>query len=232
VYAWKYVKFAEEAKDLMPARLRERYSDESEGDETDTETESGETVAYNAIPLTDAAQSLTGYQTVTAEVVTVDTYGPPESATTKATLKDESGAMDFVTWDESVASRIEDLEGETVVIENAEVGEHESKRQLQPKDGLTEIRTIQPGVGHTEGQSPTDESQGQLTATADGGDEIENIKHRILEALRTDFEGQTVDVPQVAPKIDADPDTVRDRLEALASDGRVRDTGDGYVLNT
>jgi len=230
---WKYVTFAESAKEFMPSRLLERYFPDEEN--TDTELQTGdtdETVAYNATKITNAAESLTGYVTVTAEVVTVDTIGDGENATTKATLTDTSGAMDFVTWDGSVASRVEDLEGETVVIENAEVGEHKDTRQLQPKDGLTEIHTIQPGVGHTEGQSPTDDSQGQLTATADGGNEIENVKHRILENLRTDFEGQMVDVPQLAPKVDADPDTVSDRLETLANEGRVRETGDGYTLNT
>jgi len=139
--------------------------------------------------------------------------------------------MDMVTWDDAVADRLDGLEGETIVVENAEVGEHDSTRQLQPKDGLTEIRTIQPGVGYTEGQSPDYENQGQLPAATDGG-ELEGTKGQIIEALRTDFEGRTAGVPQLVPKTDADPDTVKDRLKSLASEGRVRNTGDGYVLNT
>ncbi|WP_161625191.1 phage/plasmid primase, P4 family [Halosimplex carlsbadense] len=229
---WKYVQFSDDAQQYMSERLTTRYFPE-QTDDTDTSDsdESDETVAYNATPLADAAQSLTGYVSITAEVVSVETLGDGENATTKAILKDGSGAMDLVTWDDSVADRLKEVEGETVAIENVEVGEHDGTRQLQPKDGLTEIRTIQQGVGHTEGPGPDDESQGQLTATADGG-EIEDVKHQILEALRTKFEGQAVGVPQLVPEAGADPTTVKDRLETLAESGRVRDTGDGYTLNT
>lgn len=234
VYAWKYVEFADSAEDLMPSRLVERYYDETETPETATETVSDEAVAFNATPLTEAAQSLTGYVTVTAEVFDVETYGDGENATTNAILKDQSGAMDMVTWNDSVAVRLEELEGETVVIENAEVGEHDGTRQLQPKDGLTEIRTVQKGVGYTEGPNPTDESQGQLSETvANGGDEIEGTRGTVKQYIAKKCEkGDTVTVPAVASQNDdLSPDGAKSALKHLAETTRLIETAsDGWEV--
>jgi putative DNA primase/helicase len=224
---WKYVKFSDSAKELMPNRLLERYF-ESETEPDSEETENRQPVAYNATPLTDAAETLTGYVTVTAEVVKVETYG---ENTTKAILKDESGAMDFVTWDSTLATHIEGLQGETVVIEDAEVGEHDGTRQLQPVEGLTEISSIQEGVGHTEG--PTPEKNRQLADAATDGGELEGSTAKVEQHLRTNCESsETVTVAQIAGEIeDLSPDSAESALERIQSSKRLLEpTDDGWRI--
>ncbi|WP_435335971.1 phage/plasmid primase, P4 family [Haloarchaeobius sp. TZWWS8] len=168
---WRYVEFAESAKKFMNARLVSRYFEEDE-DETEAASEP-EPAAFGATPITKAAESLTGYVTVTAEIVTVDTF-EGENPTTKAILKDETGVMDFVTWDDDVAELLKEREGGSVVVKHAEVGEHNGKRQLQSREGLTEIGEIQAGVGYTESKA-TAENQSDLgKAATDGGETAAN----------------------------------------------------------
>jgi putative DNA primase/helicase len=168
--AWKYVEFAESATSLMPERLRERYF-ATEGETGGEDTDESDSVAYNATPLASAAETLTGYVTVTAEIVSVESFG---ERTTKAILKDKSGAMDFLAWDDATSTRLHNLEGETAVVQEAEVGEHDGTRQLQPVDKLTEIAEIQQGVGHTAHATPRATPESDTTdAATDGGETAE-----------------------------------------------------------
>lgn len=167
---WKYVGFVEEAREHMSERLISRYfPDESEGTESEADDDREDT-AFHATPLKTAPDALTGYVTVTAEIVSAMGLGDDGA---KAVLKDESGAMDVVAWQGEPVNRLMALEGEPVAIKNAEVREYEGKRQLTAVEGLTEIQEIQQGVGHTGGTAPGD-GQGQLDdadarAQADGG---------------------------------------------------------------
>lgn len=230
VYAWKYLEFADDAKPLMPGRLQRRYFETT--DDADA-SEDGDGPAFNATRLTDAAKSLTGYVTVTAEVVDVDTYGGGENATTKAVLKDESGAMDLVTWDGDMADRLNEHEGETVVVENAEVGEHNDARQLQPQVGLTEIRQIAQGVGHTEASAPADENQQQVTeAATDGGDVPEDATGRVVHYIRNECGGgDTLTVASVAGSTGLAPDTAEEALNTIqATKNLLGPAPDGYQV--
>jgi len=235
--AWRYVEFSESAREFMPSRLKERYCDDVDG-ETSVESGAEDTdngvSPFGAKPLTSAAETLTGYVTVTAEVVSVETFGEDsDNPTTKAILKDESGAMDLVTWDSGVATRLGELEGDTVAIEEAEVSENpnDGTRQLQPVDGLTEVHTIQPGVGYTAGPAP-EGNQSQIASAATDGGEIEGTKATVEQHVRTQCEtGDTVTVAHVSGRCDLSPDAARDALETLAETTRLlRETSDGWEV--
>ncbi|RDZ38563.1 hypothetical protein C5B86_19725, partial [Haloferax sp. Atlit-19N] len=158
----------ETAKEYVPKRLLSRYFPDDE--ETEAEPEESEETsepsapAHGATPISRAAETLTGYVTVTAKVATTQTLGEDGC---KAILKDETGAMDLVAWEADVASRLQELEGEYVVVHDAEVREYEGKRQLTFVESLTELGTIQQGVGYTGRADPGQNTE--LGATADGG---------------------------------------------------------------
>jgi putative DNA primase/helicase len=172
---WSYVRFTEDAKELMPSRLQLRYFDESEEDTEETGIEDAEdewNTAFHADPIEGAADTLTGYVTVTGEIVTVQELQTDGSNIgQKAILKDRTGAIDIVAWDDEMCAELVGAEGETVAILNAEVTEYNGTRQLTPVQGLTEIKEIQPGVGYTETPEASDNQD--LSAAADGGAEVD-----------------------------------------------------------
>jgi putative DNA primase/helicase len=184
---WRYVRFKDDAKDLMPPRLVERYfsedeaadDDDGDGDESagndGEDAIRGERVAFEAEPIRDAAEATTGYVTVTGEVATVQRLGEDGDGV-KAILKDATGAIDLKTWDDDWNVHLEDLEGETIVVQSAEVydDDYDGTRKLAPVEGLTEVQTIQQGVGYTEEPAPPAANQAQFDDTAaealsDGG---------------------------------------------------------------
>lgn len=188
--AWRYVRFSEVAAQYMPARLKERYTYVTGGDEVSVVEEDDQeedlddvnvtgSPVYGAVPITEAAETLTGYSTVTVEIVTADRLGEEEKGV-KAVGKDQSGAIDIVAWDEPLTSRLEEIEGEHVVIKNAEVTEYDDIRQLSPVVGLTEIEQIQQGVGYTAGE-PRDDGQGAFgsAAAADGGEFVDVVPRKL-----------------------------------------------------
>ncbi|UXF50794.1 MAG: DNA primase [Haloquadratum phage sp.] len=238
--AWKFVTFAESAKQYMPGRIEYRYF--GDRDESVDEPEMPET-DLNATRLQNAAETLTGYVTVTAEVVKVDTFGQD---TTKAILKDTSGAMDFMTWDAGIRDRLEELESQTVMIQDAEVGEHDGTRQLQVIDGLTELERIEPGTGYTEAE--TDDTSEAGTA-ADGGTEaIEGPPddatgrkpnaQRIAKVMKREGvtdQSDALKPPAIAAKMSMNPDSAEAALEYGASEMNpalfARQAGEYWLLD-
>lgn len=249
---WKYVRFTDAAKSLMSERLTERYFPgheqadvddvEADGDDAGGESASGdddERAAFGAEPIMSAAESLTGYVTVTAEIVTTVRLGETNTGC-KAVLKDASGAMDLVSWDSAISERLEGYEGEAVAVRNAEVSEYDGDHQLSVVDGLTSIESIQRGVGFTEAPAPDEEfaddgtAQGGLdeTSAADSStdtSEYEGAKARVVDYLRTKDDSATV--PELAGSLNADPTAVRDAVEKLQTDGRVVERGSAIALN-
>jgi putative DNA primase/helicase len=216
---WRYVAFSDDATEFMPERLRQRYFGDDAGDLSDLEDD--DDVAFNASPIRTAPDTLTGYVTVTAEIATVREIGETGA---KAVLKDTTGAMDFVAWEDPLASKLQSLEGESVVVKMAEVDEYEGTRQLQPVDGVTEVAEIQLGVGFTQGE-PTEDGQSTVdSAATDGGEatnegEIESVKERVRTALRERYEsGDTASIPDIAGAADAPPGMVEECIEKIAQD--------------
>jgi len=234
---WKYVRFTENAKSCMAARLKERYfpddeANSDEGDESsDESTPEIERAAFGAEPVRDAAKSLTGYVTVTIEIVDTRRLGENESGL-KAIVKDASGAMDVVAWDHNSIDALEDLEGECAVIQNAEVSEYNGSHQLSTVEGLTDVRKIQQGVGYTETVAPEDvDDSGQQSglkdatqAETDGGQEFDGCQPKILEALRLNGD---MSLPELVAEIDQPPATIEGHVRSLRKNGRVMVDGEG-----
>ena len=161
-------KFAEAGYEFAPEAA---VPADVETDEPETESEDSDG-AHGASPLSQAAQSLTGYVTVTGEVASTRYLGEDDGGL-KAVLRDSSGVMDFVVWEGELVNKLADLEGVCLVIQHAEVSEYDGSSQLSFVEGLTEIGTIQHGVGYTEGEKPEDGQSGLDDASsameADGG---------------------------------------------------------------
>ncbi len=197
---WKYVEFDGAATEFMPPRLKNRYADAE--DLTVEESSDDGNMAFGATALSRAPEALSGYVTVTAEVRALSDLGETDGV--KAVLVDETGAMDLVAWEPSVADDVRALEGETVAIENAEVTEYEGTRQLQPVEGITSFTVIQPGVGYSEGaEADGDQSDLAGSATPDGGATVRDSS--LGDVDETDDEPSTdADVAALEPPADAE----------------------------
>jgi len=236
---WKYVQFHEGVKTLMPPRLIERYFPGAEADgEADEQADDGEIererAAFGAEPIRDAAQSLTGYVTVTAEVATTRRLGETESGL-KAVLKDASGAIDVVSWERDTIEQLEAAEGECVALQNAEVSEYDGAHQLTTVEGLTSIKQVQQGVGYTEAAPGSDaeesdetvqgglEEMSQPRTSTDGGEYVQT-EPEVLEHLRTKGEAS---IAELAGQLGESPEAVMSAVESLAESGRITVDGDG-----
>lgn len=203
--AWRYVEFAESATDLMSPKLRERYAETVVPGE-DTATPLG------ATPLATTAEEPTGYATVSVDVLRVETPDGDTTPALKATVKDETTAIDVVAWDNPDALTPD----ETVLIENAEVAEYQGQTQLQIRDAVTEITPIQSGVAHTEGETPA-ENQAQLDETRESADIVGakgSVRHYLANQCR---QSDTVTVPEIAGRCDLSPATAEEALENIAT---------------
>jgi putative DNA primase/helicase len=249
---WKYLRFAEDAREHMPARLAERYfpdeepaADDDDGDgDPPAETDDG----LGASRLADVATDPTGYATVTAEVLTAE-YPPHEDAPAlRATVKDTSTAIDVVAWFDEAALEA----GETVLLENAKVSEYEGTAQLVIRENVTTVSRIQQGVGHTPGATPED-GQGTLAedakadreAATDGGETADPEDGAEDTAVPVDAEGSTADATRLceivrseggdlprgtllskaAERHDLAPDRAEIALDRATTDGRLIDDG-------
>ena len=233
---WKYVRFTKPAKELMPPRLIERYfpgaDDEAGTEVTEADEPDNERAAFGAQPIRHAAQSLTGYVTVTAEIVTTRRLGETESGL-KAVLKDQTGAIDVVSWERATITHLEELEGETIALQNAEVTEYDGVHQLTTVEGLTTITEIQHGVGYTSVEGAEDDNpvanNGVQSGLEDVGDSevYEQTEPLVLDTLRTKNE---MSVPELVGVVGESPEDVRSALDSLAEDGRVIVDSDGDSL--
>ena len=251
--AWKFIRFDEDAKPLMPDRLVERYfpGDEQaslDDEEVDAEEDADEDAdperdAFGAVPIMEAANTLTGYVTVTAEIVNTVGLGETNSGC-KAVLKDASGAIDLVSWDPAMNDELRAHEGEAVAIRNAEVSEYDGDHQLSPVEGLTTIDSIQHGVGYTDSVAPEEmdgsdgsggrqggleesAAQESTDATTDGGSDFEGPKAKVHEYLRVNDSGS---VAEIAGAVSVDPSTVENAVDGLVSSGVAVEDGDEYEL--
>lgn len=231
---WTYVRFTEAAKPLMSGRLLDRYwpgegeelDDYDDGDES--EEDGGvdqERAAFGADPICDAADTLTGYVTVTAKVATVMPLGETDSGR-KAILKDASGAMDFVSWDAEMNQLLDGLEDECVLVRNAEVSQYDGAHQLSVVDGLTDIEQIQQGVGFTELAEPGGDQSG-LHDTAE--QRMVQAQERVLSELQPD--DRDVAIAELAGRLNEEPDDIKATVEKLSEKGRVIYDGETVTPN-
>jgi hypothetical protein len=229
----------------------EPLDDEDEAGTSDdgNEPNGGGDVAHGATSIKDCAETLTGYVTVTAEVLTATEIG---DSGVKLVLQDSTAAIDMVAWGGAAADVLAGYDGDHIVIKNAKVGEYDGSRQLQVAGGVTEVDSIQAGVGYTEAQSDTsntlqasseratdggEESPADDTSleqSNDDGEEYEQAKPKVLDALREAVEAngnQPADETDVVAQVgDALPeDRVRECIESLAEMGRIQRMNGGVI---
>ena len=238
VVCWKRLTWTETALAQMPDWMAERYQDHFQEEDVDTDsdekTEDGGD-GYDVLPITDVAEATTGYVTVSAEVVTTQRLGGDGDGL-KAVIQDATGVIDVKTWDEPWPERLAAVEGDTVVIENARIynDDYDGTRQLKPVEGITELETIQEGVGHTAKDAP--ENQEQLGETADddeNGDSDDKSQKELYETViavvRTNSNGDGMDSSTLYEKLGEkyDENRLNHAIENLKKDGRLyeRDMG-------
>jgi P4 family phage/plasmid primase-like protien len=245
---WRYVEFASEARDLMPARLQGRYfPDETDANEAEGDAEpADESDAYGAVPISEAAAALTGYVTVTVEVAKVREVG---DGGVKATVKDATGAIDVVAWNDPLATELEAAEGECLAIRNGEVTEYEGTRELSLDAAIAELVEIQSGVGYATGPGRTDGQDGLENAAADGGtttdtdgssgqseavtDDIEDAVGKVREYVRLKVDhNEKVSQAAVAGATGLQPGAVQQALQNLREDGTLQKDPDGDLMKT
>lgn len=249
---WKYLRFNADAVEHMSERLQERYFPDDELTDTDDDDDGNddETAAYGAQTVARAAEDATGYPTVTVDVVRVERPDSPTAPALKATVKDESSAIDVVSWNDDTVLE----EGETVVIKNGKLSEYQMSMQLEIDDAITEVEQIQPGVGHTK-PSASESVQNTVDAAAtDGGqlkeqddsaesdesdvsEEFDQIKANVAKVVLHRVSGDETHVGEVAGLLmssntEYDPEEVGKALDKLSEEGRVvaKAGGDRYEL--
>ena len=206
-----------------------KYAESAGLIEEEDEQKEEEKSVFDSVPIERAAESLTGYVTVTAEIVSAQRIGNGDGV--KAILKDNTSPIDIVAWDVYSADKLVDLEGQTVAIIDAKVGEFEGARQLKTVEGLTTIKPIQRGVGYTTAVAP-DVDQDSLTAASeaaetDGGSD--QLEARVLEWLRTQTgSGDSLSVPSIAGELGVPPSKVERVLDRISQTRSVIESrGDG-----
>ncbi|PHQ39916.1 hypothetical protein DJ69_03605 [Halorubrum persicum] len=138
-----------------------RNDESGEGDAGDDGDGGPPAPPFGARRVTDVADDPTGYATVTVEVLTLDYPDPENAPELKATVKDQSTAIDVISWNDPEALPSTG----TYVLENVQVGKHDGQVQLTIREGVTTIESIQPGVGYTQA-AESDENQEKLDQAA------------------------------------------------------------------
>jgi hypothetical protein len=197
--------------------------------------------AFEARRLADVADDPTGYATVTVEVLTVETPDDDSAPAMKATVKDTSTAIDVISWNDPAALPPDGA----VVLENVQTGRHDGQVQLTIRQGVTEVTSIQQGVGYTEAADPGDGQESlslsaessEEKAETDGGNAVpDDAEGRLADArrLRDVLERESEPVKHGAliahVSDDVPPDRAEEALEyAVSEKGLIMETDGGYV---
>ena len=106
---------------------------------------------------------------LTAEAVFVDHPEAEGAPAATGLLGDETGAVEFVTFDEASGAGIN--QEETYHIKRAKVGDYDGELQISIQP-FTEVNAIQQGAGTTEGTDPGENTtlNDNTAAAADGGE--------------------------------------------------------------
>lgn len=250
-----HVEFAEQELDgferLMFLEGEDRAAAESsaatDGDDDDDGDGDGDAPTERNDPLgasrlADVATDPTGYATVTAEVLTVEYPEHEDAPALRATVKDTSTAIDVIAWHNDATL----AEGDTILVENAEVSEYHGKTQLVIRENVTTTSRIQQGVGHTPGAAPedgqgtlADDSEAGQEAATDGGESEDTAvpvdaegsnanATRLCEIVRS--EGGALPRGSLFSKAgerhDVPPEDAQRALARATTDGRLIDDGE------
>jgi SWIM zinc finger. len=193
-----------------------------------------DTPAAETTSLAEVAEDPTGYPDVEVEIVDVSRPDSEKAPALKATVLDDSTAMDLIAWDDP--DILDASEGDRVLLENVATTEFDAQVQLQIKPGVTQQTVMMASHGadsEDDGGPDTDADSGER-ATADGGvtadtrhveaddgdadssDETANSDgSRPWTTVDDDMTGPGPNAQRIADWIDYKPDTKYRRVNLL-----------------
>jgi len=146
----------------------------------------------------------TGFVTVTGQVTEWD-RGEDSPLELTGTLKDESGVVRVVSFGEFSTTHTVD-EGDYVRLENAEIDDYDGTTQLYIKGRTTDIKSIQPGSGHTAPvETPDDQSSigpGSQIGLPDEDDSAETVNESTSNTTGAPAEADACEAEQTGARAD------------------------------
>lgn len=144
--------------------------DETEGEADDDggDGDGAPGVEIGATPLADVAEDPTGYPDVVAEVASVSHPGGEETPALRATLLDDSTALDLISWDDPNIV----AEGDRVALENVGTTTFDGSTQLVYRERVTDVTHVgeSSGVDPSDGPDSSETEQDKLKPAEGGGD--------------------------------------------------------------
>lgn len=120
-----------------------------EGSEDTESRDEDQSPIDRAIPV-EEAKGDSGYRDLTVKVADLRS-NLPRNMTQAGTLCDTTAAIDFVEWKTSGTSAFDLDTDQCYYVENARIGtDPDDAPQIELKPGVTDVRPIQAGIGHTE----------------------------------------------------------------------------------
>jgi hypothetical protein len=218
---------AKEYFELRPTAHIERLDDPDDEDEAE-ELDDGP-IPIERIP--DIGTS-TGYETVTAEVVSWESPDT-DAIAHSGIVKDATGIIDVIAFDK-LPDAPDDPEDGRYLIEGVQVGEYEGDLQLIFDPRTTDWTKIQTGVGNLDHVG--NESNQNLTSATDGGSDTAGTSDAdksagsddTTETDETDTETTEMVTPDGLDKSDPNaPDSQKRRIFKIKAKLRTAGTGDG-----
>lgn len=204
--------------------------DSTEGD-SDGDDGGSPPNAYGAQAIEDVAEDPTGYATVTVEILTAEVPENDNAPALRATVKDRTSAIDVISWNDPNALPDEG----TFALENVQVGKHDGQVQLTIREGVTDVSSVQKGVGYIEsttgeeGQAELDDQPAEKATVSDGGetparDAVPQYTAAVSETVRE--AGEPVGVAYIIQNTQGSPEPLREAIEAAREDGKITKEGD------
>jgi hypothetical protein len=168
------------------------------------------------LPTKEVAALNAGDSGVSVEVlVTAVDTDQPSSISSKPQLEDESGEVEAVVWSDAAVTL---EETGCYRLRGVHVDEYQGERQVNI-NAETTAESIQRGAGNTPSVDATQNED--LNTAADGGQQVPDWREEIVSFVGD----QAGPVPESAiiEHVDADEETVRDRIETLQTQGKLID---------
>lgn len=169
----------------------------------------------SAVPI-GRLDSQRGYQTITAQVITIDTDIPESGPEMGGVLTDRSGTVDFVAWVPMIELDHDIEEDETYLMKDVRVGEYDGATQIELMP-FTTIEPIQQGAGYTN-LAEKGEEQGKLATN--GGTQA-SLDDRKAPDGGEESEAASDDAPETTPDEDPDDATPASEDDIEDATGRV-----------
>lgn len=198
--------------------------------------------AESSAPKPTPIEAITpGYETITVDVLKVDTDTPPNGPSLSGTVEDETAPVDIVEWGDTSDFAASLEEGESYRIEKANIGYNsDGAIQAELVPNVSTLTSIQSGTGYTPGddpdsgsdpedagsQSSLEDSTSDDEAVADGGKlDQKELDDKIEQWTTAKTDGsQGADraavAAAVAEELDEEKSRIEDRIDTLVENNR------------